>query len=419
MQKPDSKIKNDIVEIDLLDYVAVVVRRRWVIIRNAFIAALLGIALSFVLAKKYTATTTILPPAEDSGPNFQSLLPDVSLPMLSLKGAHSTADLFVEILRSRSVCEGVLNRNYVQNGDSVSLFDVFGTNSIEGAGSALFRATRIAASKQGIISVSVEMPTAIMAAGVANAYVAELDRVNKEKSTSRAKNSRIYIENQLRTTERQLAEASQALAEFQQKHKAISLENQLKVWIEQAGELKGQILSTEVELGVALQTMKPDNPAVVRKQRQLDEMRRRYSELQYGADTSAVQQQEFYIPFAEVPEVGLQLAEMLREVKVQETVWQLLNQQYYQAKIQEARDTPTVQVLDEAVPPEKRSKPKRKVLVVVLGLLGGLLSVFWVFGEEYFKRLNERPGEQKKMARIIGELRGDVGRLKRVLHLKR
>jgi len=171
--------------------------------------------------------------------------------------------------------------------------------------------------------------------------------------------------------------------------------------------------------GVLLQTMKSDNPEVIRKQRQLDEMRQRYAELQYGADTSSVQQKEFYIPFADVPEVGLQLAELLREVKVQETVWELLNQQYYQAKIQEARDTPTVQVLDEAIPPEKRSKPKRKLLVIVMGLLGGMLSVFWVFGEEYFRQINERPNEQRKMARIIGELKGDIDRFKRAMRRKR
>jgi len=415
---PNSK-KENIVEIDLLDYVMVVVRRRWLLIRNAFIAAVFGVLLSFILPKSYTATTTILPPAEDSGANLQSFIPEAAIPMLSLKGGHSTADLFVEILRSRSVREGVLNRHFVHQGDSVSLFDVFGTHSLEVAAAKLFRATRITSSEQGIVSVSVEMPTARLAADVANAYVAELDRINKQKSTSRAKNSRLYIEDQLRTTEKRLAEVSQALADFQQKHKAISLEDQLKVWIEQAGELKGRILSAEVELGVMLQTMKPDNPEVIRKQRQLDEMRRRYAELQYGSDSTATQQQEFYIPFADVPEVGLQLAELMREAKVQETVWQLLNQQYYQAKIQEARDTPTVQVLDKAVPPEKRSKPKRKLLVIVLGLLGGLLSVFWVFGEEYFKHLEERPNEKKKMVGIIDELRGDVERLKIFFQPKR
>jgi len=251
MQNPNPNNTNEIVEIDLLDYVAVLVRRRWMIVRNAFIAALLGIMLSFVIAKKYTATTTILPPADDGGPNLQSLLPEVYLPILSLKGTPSTADLFVEILNSRSVREGVLNRKFVQRGDSVSLYDVFDTDSKELASSALFHAIRITASEQGVISVAVEMPTAGLAADVANAYVSELDRVNKAKNTSRAKNSRLYIENQLRTTESQLKNASHALAEFQQQHKAISLEDQLKVWIEQAGALKGQIISTDVELGRA------------------------------------------------------------------------------------------------------------------------------------------------------------------------
>jgi len=102
--------------------------------------------------------------------------------------------------------------------------------------------------------------------------------VNNEKNTSRAKNSRIYIEDQLRITEQRLIEASKALAKFQQNNKAISLEDQLKVWIEQAGELKGQIISTDVELGVLLQTRKPDNPMVIQKQRQLDELNQKYAE---------------------------------------------------------------------------------------------------------------------------------------------
>jgi len=414
----ERKNQNEIIEIHLLDYVALLVRHRWLLIRNVLLAAILGAIISFVLPKKYTATTTILPPTEESGSNLQSLLSDVAIPMMPLKTGHSTAELFVEILRSRSVREGVLNRKYVSKSDTVTLFDIFRTKSYETATGKLSKATCVLASNQGVISISVEMSTPQLAAQVANAFVAELDIVNQQKSTSRAKNSRLYIENQLRMTEQRLGQASQSLAEFQQKHNAISLEDQIKSWIEQAGQLQGQIISTEIELGVLLQTMKPDNPTVLRKQRQVDEMRTIYAEMQLGGDSTSTQHQKFSIPFTEVPAIGLQLAELLREVKVQETVWQLLNQQYYQAKIQEARDTPTVQVLDEAVPPERASKPKRRVIVLVLGLLAGILSVLWIFGEQYFVKVSARAEEKQKLIRIATEFKNDFEKTRTVFQSK-
>ena len=418
MSALDNNASDKGTEINLLDGLATLVRHRWFLARNIIIAAIIGIVLAFILPQKYTASTTILPPTDDDGPNFQSLIPDAALPLLQLNGSHSTSDLFIEILKSRSVREGVIDRNYFFRGDSTNLSTVFGIKSKSLCLSKLLEATRILASKQGVITVSAEMPTPQLAADVANAYVVELDRVNNEKNTSRAKNSRIYIEDQLRITEKRLIEASKALALFQQNNKAISLEDQLKVWIEQAGELKGQIISNEVELGVLLQTRKADNPMVIQKQRQLDELNQKYAELQYGGVDTTSHTNEFYIPFANVPEVGLQLAELLREVKVQETVWQLLNQQYYQAKIQEARDTPTVQVLDPAVPPETRSKPKRKLIIIVMGILGGMFSIFWIFGEEYFKYLENRPAEKSILVRIFSDLKSDYDRARKFIQRK-
>jgi len=98
---------------------------------------------------------------------------------------------------------------------------------------------------------------------------------------------------------------------------------------------------------------------------------------------------------------------LLRDVKVQETVWGLLNQQYYQAKIQEARDTPTIQVLDEAVPPEMKSKPKRKLLVLVGGFLALLFSIFFVFTADFLERLKTDTSSSGKMEKISVKIKED------------
>jgi uncharacterized protein involved in exopolysaccharide biosynthesis len=408
-------------EIDLLDYLNVVIKRRRMILRNSFYAALAMAVISLVLPKTYTATTTLLPPEDSSKSGLQSLLANSPVSFFDLGGlGTSSADLFVEILKSRSVAEGVLQTKYAYKDTLQNLYEIWRMSSRDQAVKKLRGKTTVILNEQGIIQIAVELHHPELAAQVANAYVVELDRVNREKSVSKAKNSRAYIEAQLNVTEANLKKAATELAAYQSQFKALDLQEQTKVAIEKAGELKGTIIAKEVELQLALQIMKPDNPAVVRLQTELNELRKQFEHLQFGppADLRAgnsvafEDKKDYFIPFSEVPEVGVRLAELLREVKVQETVWQLLNQQYYSAKIQEARDTPTVQVLDEAKPPERRTKPKRALLALVAGFLTFMFSVFWAFVLEYGERVRERQEEYQKLSRITGEIRADYEKVK-------
>ncbi|MDW7682382.1 MAG: GNVR domain-containing protein, partial [bacterium] len=258
-----------------------------------------------------------------------------------------------------------------------------------------------------------------LAANVANALVEQLDRINKEKSSSKAKNSRVYIENQLKQTEEKLKRASEELVDFKKKHKAVALEQQTEAAIKEAGEIKGRIIAKEVELGVAMQSLKPDHISIIRLKKELEELRKQYDYLQYGGEESFKTAKEFFIPFAEVPGVGLDLARLMREVKVQETVWELLNQQYYHAKIQEARDTPTVQVLDEAVPPETRSKPKRKLIVLVGAFLLLLGSVFWAYALDFYQTLQQDPKSRAKSQLMFKDFKSDIDKLKSLTKRKK
>lgn len=398
-------------EIDLLDYLLIAAKKRWLFVRNLSVTCVIAALITLVLPKQYTSVATLLPPVEEQGYDVQSLFPELSVPALGISPPISQAALFVEILASRSVREGVLRRSYDYRGTQRTLLDIFTTASLELGVRKLHYCTTVIASEQGIVVIKVELPDRHLAAAVANAYVLELDRVNQEKSVSRAKNSRMYIEEQLEETERKLQSATQELATFQEQHKAISLEEQTRTAIESAGELKGKIVAKQIELGTLRLTMKPNNPQVIQAQRELEEMQKRYDELQYGDDIPLQDQKEYYIPIAQLPEVGRKLAELIREAKVQETVWQLLNQQYYQAKIQEARDTPTVQQLDVAVPAEFRSKPKRKLIVMVAGLMSLALTLFWVFAEEYYRQVGAK---NKKLDRLKHYVRDDLAWGKRI-----
>ena len=403
-------------EIDLLDYVNVLIKRRRMIFRNTMLAGVAIAVLSFLLQSTYTATTTLLPPDEGEQQGLRGLVANTPISMLSLPGIPaSSSEIFVEILKSRSVAEGVLKRKYQYKNKTQDLYEIWDLESKEKAVDRLQKNAKIFSNEQGIIQISVESKDPKLAAQVANVFADELDNVNQEKSFSRAKNSRIYIEEQLRVTEASLKKASKALAEFQSQHKAVALEEQTRVSIEQAGKIKGTIMAKEVQLEVAQQTMKPDNPLVIRLQKELDELKKQYDHIQFGNAVPLEEQRDYFIPFVDVPEVGLKLAELMREVKVRETVWQLLNQQYYTAKIQEARDTPTVQILDEAVPPERRTSPKRKLLVLVGSFLTFFFSIFWAFVLEYIDRIKQKEEELKKIQPIVAALKSDFKTTKRII----
>ena len=407
-------------EIDLLDYLAVIVKRWKTIARNVIIVVFAIAAISFVLPESYTARTTILPPEDAKSAGLFSALSNTPLSNLLLTETSTTSDLFVEILKSRSVLDAVLQDKYVfskvkDDSNSLSLLKIFGFESLEKGRNKLLKQIAISASPEGIVQIDVELQDPQLAADVANGFVKHLDEINQEKTTSRAKNSRIYIENQLTLTEEKMAIASEKLVKFQEKYKAVSLEEQTKAAIEEAGEVKGRIIVKQVELGVALQTMKQENVFIIKLKKELEELKKQYNYLQYGNGEALEDKKEFYIPFADVPGVGLELANLLREVKVQETVWGLLNQQYYHAKIQEARDTPTIQVLDEAVPPEIRTKPKRKILILVGGFLALIFSIFFAFAAEFLERLKTDTSSSGKMNEMIGSIKNDWDGMKKKL----
>lgn len=400
-------------EINLFDYLNVLVKRRWMIVRNVVITAFGILIISFFLPKSYTASTTLLPPDESQQSGILTSLVGTPLANLGLPQATTTSDLFVQILLSRTVFDNVLQTKFTYHDKPAQpLLAILGYTSLEKARRVLKKKVDISASQEGVVSIRVEMFNPALSADVANAFVNELDKVNKEKNTSRAKNSRMYIENQLKLTEKKLMEASDSLAIFKERYKAVSLEDQTRTAIERAGEVKGNIIAKEVELGVALQTMKADNVYIIQLKKEIEELQKQYNYLQFGNSVELSETSEFYIPFAEVPEVGLELARRIRDVKVQETVWELLNQQYYQAKIQEAKDMPTVQVLDEAVPPEQRSKPKRKILILVFSFLAFIGSIFWAYTLEYLENIKNEPNSQQ----FIETVRTDASMIRAKIH---
>ena len=395
-------------EVNLWDYLMVLAKWRRMIGLNFIGVCLLVVLISLFLPKWYTATTSILPPQGEGGglslPSGLATLASLS-GGLSLPGTATPSDVFAAILKSRSVAERVIRVN--------GLMKVYKAKDLQEAMRTLHNHSNIDVSPEGIIRIEVTEKDPSLAARVANTLVEALDGVNREKSTSRAKSARIFIEKRLDSTKAELRRAEERLRRFQEVHKAISLSDQTKAAIEKAADLRAEKAVLEIKLGVLRQSMGGTHPQVQRLRTQINEYDKQLRKMEFGGG-----EDDFLLPFSQVPSFALELARLARDLKVEEEIFEFLTQQYEQAKIQEKRDTPTVQVLDEAIPPTQKSKPRRTVLVGLAGLLSLFVGVFLAFGLEYMERVSSSE-ESQKISRISSLLREDYLRLRDKLTRKR
>jgi uncharacterized protein involved in exopolysaccharide biosynthesis len=324
--------------------------------------------LYFIYPVSYKAPVTVLPPEQNTGMGtLGSLLGSQDLSSLMSGGfSNANSQLYMEILKSRSAAEYVVKKH--------NLIAYYGEDNLYKAAQKLSDNLEASVNKEGILTVTVETKTSLfpifsggtdkakkLSAELSNSYVEALDKINREKLSSKAGQARKYIEAQLKSTKFQLDSVENKLMVFQKTNKAISLPDQVNAAIQAAADLKTEIVKTEVELGMMQSNLRDDNRALIALKSKLDELKAQYNKMEMG-------NQDYLVSFKEVPELGKELASLLREVKIQNEVYIMLQQQYYKEKIQENRDIPTVEVLDSAVPPLKSSGPR----VIFSSVMGGI-----------------------------------------------
>ena len=403
-------------KVDIFSYLTVLVSYRRFIFLNLVGVCVIVAIISLFLSNWYRASTTILPPQRDTL-NLgmaSSLLgaasgisSSFSLPLMA-----TPSDVYAVILKSRTVTEVVVEKE--------NLMAAYGIKSKEAAIKELVSRVSVNVTPEGLISLSYEDRDRNRTADVANRFVQELDRVNRETSTSKAKNARVFIEERLAQTQKDLNLAEENLKRFQEENKTLVLDEQMKSAIEKAADLKAEMVSSEIELNVLSKTMSPSHPQIASLRSRVNEIKRQLGVLELGNQEEKPENKTVLdIAFNQVPSLSLQLARLIREVKIQETVFELLTQQYEQYKIEENKDTPTVQILDRAVPPEKRAKPRRAFLVGISGILSLFASTAFVFGQEYVKRSRKRnPEGFKRLDALWGAWRQDVYDMRKKLSFK-
>ncbi|HUT71539.1 MAG TPA: GNVR domain-containing protein [Desulfatiglandales bacterium] len=378
-------------EINLLDYWRVI-RKRWKTIAWIFIVSVVTAGIvSLLMTPLYRATTTMLP-LESSGSQVSAALRNLtSLPFVGgmvpgIGGA--SADKLVAVLESRTVAEDV-----IETLDLIkALFegDHDEPPTLQDAARLLSSITQITNDKKGLISVSVEHKDPKLAADIANQYTLALQDFLKENALSMAKRNRIFIENQLDTVKEELREAEEAMKRFQTSKKIVAMDAQTEAAIKAMADLRAQITAREVQLGVMKQFSTASNPDVLRLEDELRELKKQVNILESkgpNPETNA------WPSLSEAPTIGLEYIRLKRKALTQEKVFELLTQQYEIAKIDEAKEDVTFQVIDRAIPPEKRIKPKRKLNVMLAGIVSFFVGIFLVFFLEYMENLKQRENE--------------------------
>jgi len=327
----------------------------------------------------YSSGISILPPEKNNTNGLSGLLQASelsSLTSLGMSGANS--QLYAEIIKSRSAAEYVISK--------LNLYDYLGAKTSEEAAIRLRKLLSIEVTKEGIIEFSVPVSTSLfgrvlsqtdsirnLSANISNAYAEALDKINREKLSSKAKKARIYIEDQLVQIKVQLDTSETALMEFQKKNKAISLPEQMKAGIEAAASIKSEMISTEINLGLLSKNLNENNPSII-------SLRSKHQQLKEQLQKLESLNQDILLSFADAPGLAARLSSLFRDVKIYNEVYLMLQQQYFKEKIQENRDLPTVEILDSAIPPERASSPRiffSTLLAAVFIFLSSLLiSVF-------------------------------------------
>lgn len=382
-------------EINFLDYWRIIRKRAWMIIGLVIPVVLIVGFQSYYADKIYESTATIMGPKETGGgAGLASILGASGTGQLlnglgNVLGGGATSQTFMAILNSRTMAEDLVNR--------FNLKEYFKVKYTSQAIIALQGSTEISVSKTGgVISVKVAHKDPKLAAEIANAYVTNLDRMFAKFGTTEGSRQRAFLGDRLNETEKALRQAEDALRRFQETHKAIGGQDQVREGITEVSHLRGELISAEVILEGMRGYGTENNLQVQQQKARVEELKRQLAQMQYSvgrdlpseARQPGQTRQDFSVPAVKVPEVTMEFSRLFREVKIQDTVFTLLTAQFEQAKITEARDTPTVQLLDRAVPADFKSRPKIKQNMAIAGALSLFIGVLLAFSLEFLSRTN-------------------------------
>lgn len=385
------KIEGDEEEINLLSLLVVILKRKYFIAGITFACALITAIMSLTITPIYRAETTILPP-QQSGSSISSQIASQlggSSGLISSTLGLSTAnDVYVAMLKSRTAYDYIIDR--------FGLMEIYEAEFRASARGALAGSVTVESGNNEIISVSVEDEDPQRAAEIANAFIEKLKEMTQTYAVTEASKTRLFFEEQLARVKENLIEAEEAMQGFQEDTGAVKVDEQAAALIESIANLRAQIAAKEVEIKVMKTYAEPRNPDLQKAEETLNGLKEQLQKLEANSGDDP----DILMPAGSMPEIGVDYTRKLRELKYQESLYELMAKQYEIASVEEARDATIIQVLDRAVAPEIRSKPRRKTMVVLATFIGFFFAIFVAFFMEYVENVSHDE-ENKETVELI------------------
>ncbi len=368
----------------------------------------ISLITAFVIPKQYESKTLLMPP-EQSRSNLGSMLAlagrsDIAAIAGDWFGMTNSGSLFIGILQSRTVEERIIGQ--------FDLRRVYGESRMEEARKELERNTyAVEDRKSGIISITVTDHDPHRAAEMGKAYVDELNRLVSELNTSSAHREKAFLEDRLKSVKVDLDAAARDFSEFASKNAAIDIKEQGKAMVGAAATLEGELIAAQSEQQGLRQIYSDDNVRVRALGARITELQRKLNQIGGGAAESAISAQDgdehAYPSIRKLPLLGVTYEELYRRTKIQETISDLLTQEYELAKVEEAKETPSVKVLDPPSVPEKKSFPPRLLIIALGTCLSFVFGALWLWGNSIWQETDSQNPAKSFLADAYAGVKSD------------
>lgn len=366
-------------ELRLIDILRALGRQKQLLIATPVVCTALAVALFMLIKPIYTSNAVILPPQQQNSGMSAMLgqLGGLAGATGSLGGLKNPNDMYVGMLQSRTVADKLI--------EQFKLTEHYNVKTPGLARKKLGDKTTVVSEKSGLIFITVNDRDSERAAQIANAYVDELSKLTETLALTDASRRRIFFGKQLSAAKDQLADAEVMMRQMQEKTGLIQLEGQLKVIIAGTAELEAQIAAKQVQLTALRSFATKDNPELIKVQDELKGLNQELAKIKKGSGAPAAYG-DVVLPSGKIPELSTQYVRALRDVKYYETIFELLAKQFELAKIEEAKNSNIIQLLDKAIPAETETSPKL-ILFLGAGIGGGIFLGFMLaLGRDFYLR---------------------------------
>ncbi len=368
-------------ELYLIDYLAILYKRKLFIIIFSLMVSIVAAIIVFILPKWYKAEAVVIPSKMDLP--FQSESSGL-LSMTSLfgLGEMSESKRYIAILKSRTTLEKIIEKFNLQ--------EIYKTKNIDETKLELKSNTDFDVDKEGTVRISVLDKLPERASDMANRFVSILNETNKRLNEQNSNANIEYIKERYKENLDTLKVFEEKFKEFQERYNIISLPEQTEALITTAAALYAQIKMIEIELGSQEKVLAKDHTKIRSLRTSLREHQKSLNALMTQSEESLRNPREdklskLFVPMDEIPAVGIQYIELKRNLEAQYTIYELLVENLEIARLLKSSKSHNIQILDEAVPPIKKYKPKRLIIILLSGFSSFIISLFFIIGIEYLK----------------------------------